>query len=152
MLSYKNHLEFADCEALAPRLRQADVDECKAASGESPRSALLRSLTFSLETGCALEDGKVIAAWGLGQPYEGWASPWLVGAPEMEKYGKRLVRDARSTVTRWADHFNLINYVSAANTKRLPWLRALGFTLGPLEPEYGHGKLPFHRFHRYRNV
>lgn len=152
MLTYRSNISQQDISSLATRLRAGDVAEIAAASGETPLLGLMHSVLASVESHCAEEDGAVIAMWGVAAAAPGVGSPWMLASPEVLKYGVRLVRDCRTSVDRWSAQFPvLLNYVSEENQSVIPWLKALGFTVGPLLP-YGVGRKPFHIFYRTNHV
>jgi hypothetical protein len=149
MLSYRSNVSHYQVASLAGRLRPADAAEALAATGESPYDALRRSINSSAEVGCVLDDCRIIAAWGLTLHGPGTASPWMVASPEVALYPFQLVRVTRKRINLWsAQHTLLFNYVSESNSSIIPWLEAIGFTIGPIIPEFGVSKTPFYRFFR----
>lgn len=145
MLTYRVATE-ADARDLAPRLRESDRTEITLSSGPDNEKTLVESVRLSVEAHCAVEDGKVICLWGIGeQDCDG--VPWMVASPEAMKHPKKLVKRTRQIIKRWSRHYRLLyNMVHAENITTIRWLKSVGFTIGPLEPAYGVGKAPFHLF------
>ncbi len=76
--------------------------------------------------------------------------PWLLGSPEVTRFGKHLVGGAKRWVLEMESKYPvLVNMVHAENTLAIKWLQHIGFTLGPLYPEWGVGKAPFYQFYRH---
>lgn len=136
-------------EALAPRLRQADKDEIKAAVGEDPAAALVESVAFSPMSWAWLKDGEVVAMFGVaGHPLRpGVGVPWMLASPEIEHNKVTLLRQCRHYIGLMLERFPMIeNYVDCRNTAAIQWLAWCGFALAEVIPFYGVQRLPFIRF------
>jgi GNAT superfamily N-acetyltransferase len=143
----------AHAEALAPRMRAADVAEVYAAARHAPLEALTRSLAISTHAWCGIMDGEVACLFGVGMRslLGGVGSPWMLGSDLIEQHGKAFLRRSRGVVAQMqAAYPELENWVDARNAVSIRWLRWLGFTLEPAAP-FGPFDCPFHRFWK-RNV
>lgn len=139
----------ADACGLAPRLRAADVEEIRAASGATPVEALRRAFGLSTHV-WALRDimGQPLALWGVG-PHSllaGRGCPWLLAADDFETLGPDIARFSRPFLAGMRELYpQLENRVDARHSKAVRWLSWLGFTIDPAMPWGAEGR-PFHRF------
>ena len=134
--------------ALAPRMRQADIDEVWATARHSPMAALKRSLEASALAWTGLVDGAPACLFGVGAPFllSGVGAPWLLGSDDLLAHQKAFLRRNRAYLGRMlALYPRLENWVDCRNAASIRWLRWLGFRLAPAAP-FGALGLPFHRF------
>lgn len=140
----------ADIEALVPRLRQTDIDECEALFGRGTTlDVTLHGLRPDGVAFVAVRDGMTVAVFGLcpGE-WPGYGVPWMVGTNELDKCGRELMAEARNCLKVWHRFYpTLMNVVDARNTKSIRWLKRLGFTVRNPIP-MGVDGLPFHPFDR----
>lgn len=130
-----------DGVALAPHMREADRQEVYAASGLSPRAALLASIHGSAESWAGLVNGNLTALFGVFGN-----APWLLGTDGVSQVPMTFLRGSRVVADRWSETYGpLENHVDARNETSLRWLKWLGFTIEPAEP-WGFEKRAFHRF------
>lgn len=138
-----------DAGSLGPRLRAADVEEIRAASGLAPDEALRRSYALSTHVWAVRDtSGEPIALWGVGplSLVEGRGCPWLLAADAFETLGSDIARLSRPLLTGMRDHYpHLENRVDARHAKAVRWLAWLGFAIEPATPWGVEGR-PFHRF------
>lgn len=121
------HIDF-----IAPRMRKADVDEIKAASGKSPREALEFSLDRSNEAWALIYDGKPAAMFGVGwiSILNGMAAPWLLGTDVVQDHYRHFLRGSRWWFARISSGYDVLtNIVDDRNDVSKRWLEFLGFTL-----------------------
>ena len=151
MLIYrKAYLE--DAVSLAARLRPADLAEVLASSGKSEVDALVDSWRISEECQVAVLDGLVICIWGVARDGQWGGVPWMLASPEVEHYGKRLVKHGRAWVALLMTRYiTLSNYVHVDNHSSIKWLRALGFQIKPAVP-FGNSQELFHPFSKVSHV
>jgi hypothetical protein len=143
----------ADCHVLFPKLRKQDRVEIELSSGDPTVGVMLRALEMSDEAWVAVGDsGEPFGIYGV-TTVDGMGSPWMVATPEVYQHTKALVKDGRKWVAEILPRYPMLfNFVHAENTRSIAWLRALGFTLGEMVPQYGAHKAPFIFFHRERHV
>ncbi len=137
---------------MAPRMRQADVDEVLAAAGMLPADALLLSVMSSQESWAAVLDGRVVCIWGVGDVdgYPGVGTPWLLGTDDVHRVRRTFLRECRRYVSCWLERYQvLVNFTDDRNTLSQHWLRWLGFTIMDTEP-YGPQGMPFRKFFMLR--
>jgi len=138
---------YSHIPTLARRMREADVEEVRAASGRSPLEALRRGLKMSEECYVALVDGRPEVMFGFGHDYNRYVgSAWMLGTDWMDTPQARMPiwRYSKYFVDRALKRYRIIgNYVDNRNTKSCRWLERLGFVaLGTIQ-EYGVARIPF---------
>ena len=135
-----------DCEHIAERMRQADIDEVAASHAYSPDKATLLSTSYSDESYVAVAaDGEPIALFGVAA-----GSPWLLGTDRVAEIPLTLVREGRRYANKWLTKYGpLSNYVHHKNIRSIQWLEAIGFAIHPPVP-YGPGGELFHPFTKTR--
>lgn len=145
--------KLSDCMQLAPRLREADVKELAASSGEEPLEALIISLQVSSECNAIIDDdGLVIGLFGVAIVDEDLGTPWLLGADGIKDISREFIRGCHSWVNQIQEEFPVLcNFVHAENKIAIRWLKKLGFTIINLVPEFGVGKEPFYEFVRIKS-
>ena len=147
MITYRNANLF-DALSLSTRLRETDRVELYHSTGEGPAAALKKSFEWSEEVECAVEDGTVIAIWGIVRVNDKLGVPWMVGSDALSRFPVRLVAYSRAWVARQlARYACLANYVHAGNHTSIRWLEALGFAFDPPAP-FGVNQQLFMKFHQ----
>ncbi|WP_272962327.1 phage protein Gp13 family protein [Alcanivorax jadensis] len=138
----------ADIDELVPHVRQADIDEFLACSGQSPREVIEDGLKHSRVAWTGRIDGEVVCIFGVVgySLLSNRGAPWLVGSDRMEGGSKAFLRRCRKYAIKMLREYpELANYVDARNATAIRWLKWLGFEFDEPEP-YGVAGLPFHRF------
>lgn len=137
---------------LAPKLRPADREEVRAASGRTPLAALAFAVEHSVDAHALHVNGHVAALLGLGlMPCDGTTEPigvpWFLGSRDVYQLSHRQwLYFGHSQLERWFVWVSLMrNFVHANNRDSCRWLKHLGFTLLPPQPFGAKGAL-FHRF------
>ena len=137
-----------DIDELLPHVRQADVDEFMAATGQDPREVILDGLKFSKKAWTGRIDGEVVCMFGVcgHSLLSVKGAPWLVGSDRLEGSSKAFLRRCRKYAVKMLREYpELENYVDARNETAIRWLKWLGFEFDEAAP-YGKAGLPFHRF------
>lgn len=117
--------------AIATRMREADVRECRA-FGHSPRQALRLGITGSSYCLTAKVDGSAHAMMGVTpiSLLEGRGMPWMLGTDEIMRHGRELVGvGPRILSAMSATYRRLENRVWAGNDAAIRLLRRWGFTV-----------------------
>lgn len=148
--------QTGDAEWFAPRLRLADIEELRAASGPDILATLRRSILFSENAAFVAESETLgpIALFGFARTsmLTDTAVPWCVGTVGLLRRGKALSKFGRKYCRRTLDAFPILeNYVDVRNTAAIRWLQTIGFTFERPAP-FGDGGLPFMRFWMKRDV
>lgn len=136
---------FAHCQQMAPLLRVEDVEELRAATGDTPIGALTKSLEISVAAFTLCIDGEPVAMYGVA-PQE--TNPdvgvvWLLGTEKLRKYPKLFWKTALQELPKLGTYFPvLINAVDSKYEKALRFARRLGFQIRASAP-YGVDGEPF---------
>ena len=142
----------ADVISLAPRLREADLEEA-AALNLDPFLSLIHSMQAEgAETQAIVKGELVIGLFGY-VPYVAeedgeCAVVWAVGSPEVEDHPIGILKISK----RWTEEFQkkfdtLTNLIDSRNELHLKWLRWCGMKL---TGEYMIGGVKFYSFVRKR--
>ena len=142
----------AHVEALAPRLREADRREIRAAFGRPAEAILKAGFRNAKRCWTVLAGARPIAMFGVGRrshPRIGTA--WLLASEDFERYGRQLRREG----PYWVDalmvgHDVLTNFVPDENRVAVRWLSWLGFELLVLHRGVGTGGEDFWEFAAFR--
>lgn len=137
-----------DAEDLAPRLRQADVDEVTAASGRPPLEVLQVSVSLSTHSWAVEINDELACLMGVTPVsiLSGIGCPWLLGSDEVPRHAGAFIKQTLIYIPLMLDAYpHLFNLVDARNTKAIRWLKRAGFNVMPPVP-YGKSDMPFHPF------
>lgn len=137
---------------LAEDLRQSDLDELAATSGEDPAVALVSSVMESTHAWVVVADGDPICAFGVA-PIDEEGIVWMLGSPKMDLPRNRLAILRRSQAyldILLAAYPRLFNHIDARNERSMEWLRWLGFEIVDADLSFGIEGRPFFLFERLR--
>lgn len=124
----KEHIPF-----IAQNMRQADRDEVMAASGRSPKEALLYSLAHSDMAWTGLTDDEPAVMFGAGTINMLYriGAPWLLGTDQVKTHYRIFLRSSVLWKSHLLSQYNeLHNMVDDRNEVSKRWLVWLGFELG----------------------
>jgi hypothetical protein len=133
--------------ALAPRLREADVLECRA-FGRTPARALTNALASSLWALTAFVEDEPHAMMGVcpKNMLTGEGVPWMLGSEKIYDYARDLVRFGPDIIGEMRGSFErLENMVHVENVRAIRFLRHFGFSFSEQREVYGG--IEFVRFH-----
>ena len=147
--------KVADAVSLAPRLRVADKNECKAFLGLNPEEVLPQLVSQNNYVWAAVDQGgEVIGLFGI-DPVKGsdhLGICWAVSSDALNSNRRALLKLAPKWIERLHKVRPLIgNHIDARNTVHIRWLKRLGFVFLRTHPEFGHERRPFHEFARLRS-
>jgi len=140
-----------DAKYLAPRLRQADRDECIAVVGKPPEAFLPGSVTLATGAWTIIAPtGGRIGMFGVSPtptlPNVG--TVWMVATDELPKYATQFLRESRRWVSVMQDHYPILwNVVDTRNTVHMRWIAWCGFKFHGTVAISG---LPFLEFSKVR--
>lgn len=127
--------------ALAPHLRQADVDEV-VVGGETPLGALTQSTTMSEVAYAVFFDDELACMVGVVPLVHGEGTiyrPWLLTGKAVDKHKRTFVCLSRWVMAHLLECYPELNQVvDARYSAALRWASAIGFDLGdsiPFGPE-----------------
>jgi hypothetical protein len=143
-----------DAASLAPRLRRADREELKAASGKDPEVVLLASTVLGHAWTICDEADVPIGIFGVvGASNPTVGVVWMVATDDIELPQNALpfLRQCR----QWVEVMNamypiLWNCIDDRNVLHKKWLRWCGFDLRHRHERYGREGIPFIEFTRIR--
>lgn len=135
-----------DVDVFVPKLRQADLDEIRAASKGDPCAALAYGV-FRGASAAYDDNGEPVCIFGanLEPPSPGYV--WMLGTDAITQNSVEFLRSSKGIVEGWAAEIGVLWTLSdGRNEVHHRWLRWLGFEhLGTVENADG---LPFLYFHR----
>jgi hypothetical protein len=113
------------------KLRQADIDELRAATGiENPLVALkvIMSYPFGwIEVAFVEETNEILTMFGLKIEMD-CGMPWMIASPSILKHKMLLMRHSKKVIKRMLKQVPLLcNYVDTRNTVHLQWLKRMKF-------------------------
>ena len=143
-----------DIHRISNNLREADLQEIAAATGEDPHAALLRSFTMSEECYSVIlndDDEEPVAVFGVVQhpEIEDYGIIWMVGTDKLTDIRTTFLRKSKDWIKQlFGDKYKTIgNFVDQRNEVHVRWLQWCGFTLNRIVPHFGVEKLPFYEFY-----
>jgi len=137
-----------EIEQMATLLRAEDRREAQASHGIGAREAVWQSWSASSERhGIEGDDGALVGLCGVC-PDSGAGEIWLLGTDQLiatRSHRIQLARKGRQWVDELLPDWRFLhNWVFAANTQSVGWLRFMGFTVYQAQP---HG--PYAQLFRY---
>ena len=140
--------DFSDVELLVDDVRQADIDELIATSGESPELVMYKGLCVSTHAWVGIVDDVPICMFGVAPRslLTGHGHPWMISTNKVDKNARKFARHSHDVIGMMRESYQYLdNWVDARNTRAIRWLKVLGFTIEPTV-EYGVESRPFHHF------
>ena len=152
MFNYVREARVSDCEALAPKIKQEDIDEIKASDNVTPLEGLTAPFkikghkTYSM---IGTKEEGIIGMFGtvpsLDNPTYGII--WMLGSDEIKNHTKQFLKECPTWIAEASkDYKYVFNFIDIRNQTSRVWLRWLGFKEIRLVNNYGYGKLPFIQF------
>jgi hypothetical protein len=143
-----------DAEKLAPKLRQADIQEIQAATGESPLVALQNGISWSDSCYTIVdENDKPLALFGtVPDPNsKDTGRVWFLGSDELTKHSLLFLRNSHKWVEKLHQRYDILwNYIDARNEVHIRWLKWCGFKFIRRIEKYGVEQRPFYEFEKVR--
>jgi hypothetical protein len=139
-----------DCEVISANMRESDKVELRAATGESPRAALINSYENTAYPYTIVHEGEPVAMFGVGEsPLYDAGIIWLLATDELEKHPITFAKHSEEWIEKISAPYKVVtNMVYAKNTTTLRWLEWCGFTLLAPKP-FGKSKELFIQIVRY---
>lgn len=145
-----------DAVSLAPRLRQADLQELVASAGPcDPVVPLALGVATSVPCYALIaRDGELSALLGVTPTVDRMCGAiWLLGTDAIERNARDFLRHTRSVADKLNDLYPvLFNYVDERNTVHRRWIEWAGFTFINRIEHHGAEKRPFLEFIRVRKA
>lgn len=139
-----DHAEF-----IAPRMRQADVDECWASNRLKPFDALVLGLQATRACWTGLYRREPFCMFGVVRAKHDHdvGVVWLLATDRIRDCSREFLRQNGQYVQAMRAQFKVLtNYVDDRNVVSKRWLEWLGFEMDTVTVPYGPDKLPFRRF------
>jgi hypothetical protein len=142
-----------DARDLAPRLREADRAEVKAACGLSPLFALPALVAEGREVYAAGVDPYTQRAeiiFGIDPIDDQVAVIWMLSSDVIYDYPVEFTVNSKRIIDKFHGRFEVLtNFIDARNERHIKWLEWLGFKMLRQFP-YGAESRPFLEFVSYR--
>lgn len=153
-MAYYRPSKVADCDELAPKMREADAREVYAASGLSQSDALYMSMAGSEETNSIIHEDEVIGMFGVGAcELTGNGIPWMLASDKITDISLQFLRESRAWIKGVQERYPILyNHVAAENEVAVTWLKFLGFKFIAEYENYMDGGLTFYEFVRIKDV
>lgn len=143
-----------DVDFIAPRLRKADYEECKAATGNEPLNVLhdgleVGDITLTLRS----PNGERVGLCGVVKSdLENAGVVWMCATDDIYQYQMTFLRNSKEALAYLGQNYSLLyNCVDARNTVHMKWLDWMGFTFINRHETYGAESRPFYEFVRINN-
>ena len=144
-----------DIDYISPRLRQADKDECLAATGKEPlgilyQSLMIGDLTLTMRT----PEGERVGLCGVApSPLENAGVVWMCATDAIMKHQMAFLRRSKAALNYLSQDYGVLhNCVDARNEIHIKWLKWMGFTFINKHEKYGAEQRPFYEFVRITHV
>jgi len=143
-----------DARKLSLRLRDADLRELCAATGEAPLAALQRGVASSEPCFAVVNERDVpLAIFGVVPDLESGKGQagivWMLGSADLCRHSTTFLRHSREWVDQLHESYDLLwNCVDARNTIHIRWLKWCGFRFYRRIETYGVEQRPFLEFAR----
>lgn len=145
-----------DVDYIASRLRQADYNECLAATGEEPLGVLHQGLNLGdISLTLRAPSGERVGLCGVVQcpAIKEAGAVWMVATDDIYQHQMTFLRNSKRALQDLSkDYLVLFNCVDARNEVHIKWLHWMGFTFINKHPNYGAEKRLFYEFVRINNV
>jgi len=145
----------ADADALAPRLRPADLRELDAALALPPATVLQHGVRASNPCQAIVHHESVLGLFGVvpsaRNPEVG--AVWLLGSEEFASRPLFIARWSKVWIAKLHERYRVLgNYVDARNEVHIRWLRWCGFAFVRKIERFGVQGIPFYEVRREREV
>lgn len=135
-----------DIKYIASRLREADLAEVAASTGETATTALTHG--YEISTICntvVTSTGVPVAIYGVLDT----GGVWMLGTDDMKKYARSFLKQCTGIIDDLNKQFPLLySYVDARNTLHIRWLKWVGFNFIARHENYGNEQRLFYEIVR----
>jgi len=133
---------------IADNMRDADIDEVRAASNKDPITAVTEGVRVSDFSSVAVINGDIVAVMGVvkNSTLTDNGIAWLLGTVFVDKHRREFLENSHKVLNAMLDVCpELSNHVHAKNKISVRWLKWLGFNVKEPKPFGVNGEL-FHEF------
>jgi len=133
---------------LSTRLRQEDIDECKANANVSPKEALLIGVQHShLPFTVYNKEHNPVMIMGVIPQGKNLGMIWLLSSPEIKNMPLTFLRNCKTVLDCYNQTFPVLyNYIDARNKLHINWLKWLGFRFIKVHNKFGYEQRKFIEF------
>ena len=151
MRAFVRPSKTGDAESLAPRLREADLNEIEAAAGVEPVEALREGFLNSVQpltvVGVKGEFEYPIAMFGVVKESSDIGRIWLLGSEDIFKIKTNFIRQSKAWFRHVSEPFKVVtNIVDMRNHVHIRWLRWCGVRFCGVDKR-GTKNIPFLEFY-----
>ena len=127
-----------DCVALAPVMREADVQELRASVGSYPLTALIDGLAQSAECWAVRFDGELACIWGVSPAVTlgiRVGCIWMLTGEAVEHHKAAFWSECCRVLPELFERYDvLVNAIDVRHTRAIKWGKRLGFQFQPPKP------------------
>lgn len=143
-----------DALLLAPKLREADIEELDAATHLSPWEVLHTGWYLGAPCRTFLsEEGEVVGMFGVTPMPQAKRIGviWCLSSPDLFKMRKYFMRNCRREIEEISRNYvKVFNYVYEKNTTHIRWIKAMGFDMYDEPISFGRLQKPFYYFEKVK--
>jgi hypothetical protein len=132
-MAYTRPAIIEDAVYLSKYIREDDIQEVRAMSGNDILSSLIFGVLFSDEPlAICGDDNKVIGLMGVIDNKDTdikIGSVWLLASDELLKYKRQLIKESLKYTEFYQSKYDILwNYVDKRNITHIRWLKFCGFS------------------------
>ena len=148
MKPYIKVATLKEANYLSTRLRQEDINECKASANLKPLEALTMGIKNShLPLVIYNNKNEPVFIVGVVPQGKNLGMIWLLSSPELKNMPMTFLRNCKDVLECYHKTFPILyNYIDARNTLHMTWLKWLGFRFIKVHPKFGYEQIKFIEF------
>ena len=147
MKPYIKVATLEEAKFLSTRLRQEDIDECKANANVTPLEALVNGVKYSHLPFTVYNNDNPVMIMGVIPHGKNLGMIWLLSSPEIQNFPIAFLRSSKGVLDCYNKSFPILyNYIDARNTLHMNWLKWLGFNFIKVHNHFGYEKRKFIEF------
>ena len=131
---YKDHVKPFEpffIDLLADNMCQVDIDEVYATSGQSPKTALLSSVSCTDRLFCYFATDELLGIGGVGLEPNGDGVPWFLRTNYFHSWKHKNLRSFLKATKSWVEHMgeiypSMYNYVDVRNKDKIEIVHFIG--------------------------
>lgn len=142
-----NPASLHDLQEIAGLLRAEDVEEIRAATGQTAVQSLVGGFGFGDSFIARTASGNPVAVFGVAphpqDPHFGIV--WFLATPEVNSVSRQVIRQAHEVLSGWRKNFKVLgNAAWSQNYMHLKWIKLMGFRF--IQPPISINNHQFIRF------
>lgn len=136
----------SDVVDVVGRLRQADIEECRAFMGVSPivHFSMYRSGADVIYN----SEGRNVALAGTcSTTYPDVGQIWMIATSDLQQHQMEFLKNCKRYIDEQHEKYPILfNWVDARNELHIRWLKWAGFQFLSLKEHWGAERRPFYEF------